>query len=67
MPYIEVKTRQKIGLTIIRKIVAKGCVSGIVTTGTITVQAKEFLEANNIAYAENILEGDITDGLTVER
>lgn len=67
MPYIEVKSRQKIGLTIIRKIVTKGCVSGIITTGAITAEAKRFLEANDIAYAENIPEDEVIDSSTVGR
>ncbi|WP_293332005.1 hypothetical protein [Microcoleus sp. CAWBG58] len=54
MPYIEVKTRKKIGLTLARKIVNKGNVSAVLTTGKITDRAKKMFNENDIAYAENI-------------
>lgn len=66
MPYIEVKTGKKIGLTVIRKIAVKGCVSGILTTGQITGKAKTFLEENDIAYAENIPEKEFVELQTME-
>lgn len=54
MPYIEVKTRKKIGLTLARKIVQKGNISAVLTTGEITDKAKKLFDENDIAYAENI-------------
>ncbi|MBF2027336.1 MAG: hypothetical protein IGS48_11285 [Oscillatoriales cyanobacterium C42_A2020_001] len=59
MPYIEIKTREKIGLTVVRQIVARGSTSGILTTGKITNRAKQFLTENDVAYAENIPEEDL--------
>lgn len=56
MPYIEIKTRDKIGLTIARKIVNKGGVSAVLTTGRITDKAKKFFDEHDVAYAENVPE-----------
>lgn len=56
MSYIEVKTNEKIGLTLARKIAAKGQVSAVVTTGRITQPAKDFFNQHDIAYAEKISE-----------
>lgn len=61
MPYIEIKTCRKLGLTAIRKIIDKNCVSGILTTGEITTEAKKFLDAHDVAYAENIPEGEVLE------
>ncbi len=54
MPYIEVKTRKKIGLTLARKIVNKGNISAVLTTGAITDKAKKIFDEYDIAYAENV-------------
>jgi len=56
MPYIEIKTREKIGLPIARKIVNKGGVSAVLSTGRITDEAKKLFEEYDIAYAENVRE-----------
>ena len=49
MPYIEVKTRKKIGLTLEKKIVNKGNISAVLTTGEITDKAKKLFDENDIA------------------
>jgi hypothetical protein len=54
MPYIEVKTRKKIGLTLAREIVNKGSISAILTIGRITDKAKKLFDEYDIAYAENV-------------
>ncbi len=56
MPYIEVKTRKKIGLTLAREIVNKGSISAVLTTGRITDKAKKLFDDYDIAYAENVPE-----------
>jgi len=43
MPYIEIKTRKQIDSTLARKIVDKGSVSAVLTTGLITRPAKTYL------------------------
>ena len=57
MPYIEIKTRRQVSLTLARKVAEKGDVSAILTTGTITAAAKALLDECGIAYAENVPEG----------
>ncbi|HLP88659.1 MAG TPA: hypothetical protein VK184_08740 [Nostocaceae cyanobacterium] len=61
MPYIEIKTSQKLGLTAARKIVEKGCVSAVLTTGRITEPAKKLFDDYDIAYAENIPEKEFME------
>jgi len=61
MPYIEIKTGEILGLTLARKIVAKGEVSGVLTTGRITDQAKKLFDENDIAYAENVPEKEFME------
>lgn len=57
MKYIEIKARKT---TLCRgdveKIIAKGCVSGVLTTGKISKNAKMLLDQAGIAWAENIDE-----------
>jgi hypothetical protein len=48
MPYIEVKTRKKIGLTLEKKIVNKANISAVLTTGEITDKAKKLFDENDI-------------------
>jgi hypothetical protein len=55
MPYVEVKTRKTIDSTLAKKLVDKKII-GVVTTGTITKQAKELFDQNCIAWAENVTE-----------
>ncbi|AFZ27836.1 hypothetical protein Cylst_5852 [Cylindrospermum stagnale PCC 7417] len=61
MPYIEIKTGHKTGSTVARKIVAKGTVSAVLTTGVITNPAKKLFEQYDIAYAENVPETEFME------
>ncbi|MBD2546720.1 hypothetical protein [Planktothricoides raciborskii] len=56
MPYIEVKSRKQIDSTLARKIINKGDVIAVLTTGHITKQAKEAFDKSDIAWAEYIEE-----------
>ncbi len=56
MPYIEIKTRKQIDSTLAQKIIDKGCVSAVLTTGKITAPAKKLFDKYDIAYAENVPE-----------
>lgn len=56
MPYIEIKTRKQIDSTLAKKIISKGGVSAILTTGIITKPAKKLFDEYDIAYAENVPE-----------
>ena len=56
MPYIEIKTRKQIDSTLAKKIINKGSVSAILTTGKITKPAKKLFDESDIAYAENVPE-----------
>ena len=57
MKYIEIKARKT---TLypgdVKAIISKGCVSGILTTGKISNNAKKLLDQACIACAENIKE-----------
>lgn len=55
MPYVEVKARKYIDSTLAKILVEKGVI-GLITTGKISGPAKEILNANNIAWAENVSE-----------
>ncbi|MEA5617579.1 hypothetical protein VB711_06965 [Cronbergia sp. UHCC 0137] len=57
MKYIEIKARKTtLYPADIEKIISKGCVSGILTTGKISNNAKKLLDQAGIAWAENIEE-----------
>jgi hypothetical protein len=56
MPYIEIKTNKQINLALARKVINKGGVSAILTTGKITQPAKELFDEHDVAYAENVSE-----------
>jgi hypothetical protein len=56
MPYIEIKTRKQIDSTLAQKIINKGGVSAVLTTGIITKPAKKLFDEHDIAYAENVPE-----------
>jgi hypothetical protein len=43
MPYIEIKTREKINRGLALTLVEKGTITAVVTTGTITPSAKKYL------------------------
>lgn len=56
MPFIEIKARKVIDSTLAKKIIDKGEVSAVLTTGKITKPAKEKFDEAHIAWAENIEE-----------
>ncbi|MCB1194329.1 MAG: hypothetical protein KDK90_28100 [Leptospiraceae bacterium] len=56
MPYIEVKARKEIDLDEARKIVRKGTITAVITTGKITRGAKKLFDEHGIAWAEYISE-----------
>lgn len=56
MAYIEIKTRKYIDSTLAKKIVDKGVVCAVLTTGKISKPAKQTFKEADIAYAENIEE-----------
>lgn len=61
MPYIEIKTRQQIDSTLAKKIINKGTVSAVLSTGKITKPAKAAFDEADIAWAENIEETQFLD------
>ncbi|WP_414566483.1 MULTISPECIES: hypothetical protein [unclassified Anabaena] len=56
MPYIEIKTRKQIDSTLAKKIINKGDVSAVLTTGIITKPAKQLFDEYDVAYAEKVPE-----------
>ncbi|MBD1908154.1 hypothetical protein NDI37_15015 [Funiculus sociatus GB2-A5] len=58
MSHIEIKTRKTIDSTLAQKIIDKGSVSAVLTTGKITKPAKERFKSADIAWAENIPESE---------
>lgn len=58
MPYIEIKTRERIDRGLALHIIAKGTIKAIITTGVISANAKKLFEDNGISYAENIPESE---------
>ncbi len=61
MTHIEIKAKQNIYPGEAQKIIEKGTVSGILTTGTISPKAKELFDKANIAWAENIPEREFME------
>lgn len=61
MSYIEIKTRQTIDSTLAQKIIKKGTVSAILTTGKLTGPAKKLFDKADIAWAENIPEKEFME------
>lgn len=61
MPHIEIKTKKNIYPGEAQKIIDKGTVSGILTTGTISPKAKKLFDRANIAWAENIPEREFME------
>ncbi len=61
MPHIEIKTKKNIFPGEAQKIINKGTASGILTTGTISLKAKELFDKANIAWAENIPEKEFME------
>jgi hypothetical protein len=66
MPYIEIKTRKTIDGTLAQKIINKGSVIAVITTGKITKPAKDLFDKNDIAWAENIPEREFMDREALE-
>ncbi|MCK5524993.1 MAG: hypothetical protein KAI83_17840 [Thiomargarita sp.] len=54
MLYIEIKAKKNIFPGEAKKIIAKGCVIGVVTAGTRYPTAKQLFDEAGIAYAEKI-------------
>ncbi|MGL5059690.1 MAG: hypothetical protein ACRC62_06880 [Microcoleus sp.] len=55
--YVEIKTRY-LDSGDAKRIIEKGTIIGIVTTGKISQPAKKLLDAANIAWAENVSKED---------
>lgn len=66
MPYIEIKTRNLIDSSLVKKLIAKETISAILTTGKITKPAKELLDEYDIAWAENIPENEFMESENLE-
>jgi len=57
MKYIEIKAwKTTLYPGDVKAIISKGCVSGVLTTGRISDNAKKLLDQAGIAWAENIEE-----------
>ncbi|MCF4968678.1 hypothetical protein [Nostoc sp. CMAA1605] len=61
MPHIEIKTRKLIDSTLAQKMVDKGTIVSILTTGKITKPAKDLFDHAGIAWAENIPEREFME------
>ena len=61
MPHIEIKTRNNIYPGEAKKIIAKGTVIGVLTTGTISPNAKKLFDDAEIAWAENVPETEFME------
>jgi len=61
MSYIEIKTRKLIDSTLAQKIIDKGSVVSVLTTGKITKPAKALFNDADIAWAENIPESEFME------
>ena len=66
MPYIEIKTREKINRGLALTLVEKGTITAVVTTGTITPNAKKIFDEAGIAWAENIPESEFINVKSME-
>jgi hypothetical protein len=56
MPYIEIKTKKTIYPGEAQKIINKGTIVAVLTTETISANAKQLLDQAQIAWAENVPE-----------
>jgi hypothetical protein len=61
MAYLEIKTLKNLYPGDAKKIIAKGSVIGVITTGTISPKAKEMLNEAGIAWVENIPEREFME------
>jgi hypothetical protein len=61
MPYIEIKTKKTIYPGEAQKIINKGTIIAVLTTGRISPNAKKLLDKAQIAWAENIPESEFME------
>ncbi|MCT7978599.1 hypothetical protein [Laspinema olomoucense] len=66
MPYIEIKTKQTIYPGKAQKFINKRTVIPVLTTGTISPNAKQLLDKAQIAWAENIPETEFMESTSQE-
>lgn len=57
--HIEIKSGKQLRKAAAQKIVDKGTIFGVVTTGKIIDSAKEIFDTANIDYAENVPEDEV--------
>ncbi|MCT7953815.1 hypothetical protein [Laspinema palackyanum] len=61
MPYIEIKTKKTIYPGEAQKIINKGTIIAVVTTGRISPNAKQLFDKAQIAWAENVPESEFME------
>lgn len=61
MSHIEIKTKKNIYPGEAKKLITKGTVVGVLTTGTISPDAKKLFDDAGIAWAENIPEREFME------
>lgn len=66
MPYIEIKTKKTIYPGEVQKIINKGTVIAVLTTGTISSNAKQLLNKAQRAWAENVPETEFMESTSQE-
>ncbi|WP_254565961.1 hypothetical protein [Oscillatoria sp. HE19RPO] len=66
MPYIEIKTKKTIYPGEAQKIINKGTIIAVLTTGRISPNAKKLLDKAQIAWAENVPESEFMESTSQE-
>lgn len=66
MPYIEIKTKKTIYPGEAQKIINKGTIIAVLTTGRISPNAKKLLDKAQIAWAENVPESEFMESKSQE-
>lgn len=66
MPYIEIKTKKTIYPGEAQKIINKGTIIAVLTTGRISPNAKKLLDKAQIAWAENVPESEFMESESQE-
>lgn len=61
MPHIEIKSKKNIYPSEARKIIDKQTVVAVITTGTISPDAKKLFDQAGIAWAENVPETEFME------
>jgi hypothetical protein len=61
MPHIEIKTKENIYPGEAQKIIDKQTVVAVITTGTISPNAKKLFDQAGIAWAENVPESEFRE------